>query len=102
MIPAFNEEWLGQPLAVLRVPTIGGAMSFAMRWHGARPALLWEVDGDRPFTMTCHAIDPNWSTSERRGEVLLEAPVIDHVHDDHHDHAKPVAQPPIDGGGSFS
>ena len=106
VIPAFNEEWLGQPLAVLRVPTIGGAMSFAMRWHGARPALLWEVDGDRPFTMTCRAIDPNWLTSDRRGEVLLEAPVIDHVHDDRHDHAKPVAQPvaqpPIDEGGSFS
>ena len=117
VLPGFDEEWLGQPVAVLRLPTIGGALSIALRWHGARPALLWEMEGDRSFTMTCSSIDASWSTSEQRGEVLLQAPVLDHVHthdhdhehDDAHDHAghdhdhrESVAEPPVDGGGSFT
>ncbi|MEI7622296.1 MAG: hypothetical protein WCJ88_01950 [Actinomycetes bacterium] len=129
LLPGFGEEWLGQPVAMLRLPTVAGSVSYALRWHGARPALLWEVDGDRPFTLTCLAFDANWSTTERRGEVLLAAPVLDHEHHDHqahhefqvneHDHthsdhahlvdidepevsSKPVAKPPDDGGGSFS
>jgi hypothetical protein len=109
LLPSFGEEWLGQPIAVHRLPTIGGSLSFALRWHGARPALLWEVEGDRSFTMTCSAIDASWSTSEQRGEVLLEAPIMDHVHthltqDHDHDHGHPerVVDPPAQGGGSFS
>jgi hypothetical protein len=113
VLPAFGEDWLGQPVAVLRVPTIGGSLSFALRWHGARPAILWEVEGDRPFTLTCSAIDPSWSTTDRRGEALLDAPVIDHVHthvthdhdhghDHGHDHSEPAKEPPVDGGVSFS
>ena len=131
LLPGFGGEWLGQPVAMLRVPTIAGSVSYALRWHGARPALLWEVEGDRSFTLTCSAIDAEWSTTEPRGEVLLAAPVLDHEHEhdhdhdhdhDDHDHAhdttpvqahrvdaedpdeppKPVANPPDDGGGSFS
>jgi hypothetical protein len=110
LLPSFGEEWLGQPVAVHRLPTIGGSLSFALRWHGARPAVLWDVEGDHPFTLTCSAIDPSWSTSEQRGDVLLEAPIMDHVHThlahdhDHnhgHDHSG-SAELPIDGGGSFS
>jgi hypothetical protein len=113
LLPSFGEDWLGQPIAVHRLPTIGGSLSFALRWHGARPALLWEVEGDRSFTLTCSAIDASWSTSEQRGEVLLEAPIMDHVHthlaQDHghdhghgHDHPERVVDPPAQGGGSFS
>jgi len=121
LLPGFGEDWLGQPVAVLRVPTIGGSLSFALRWHGARPAILWEVEGDGPCTLTCSAIDPSWSTNDRRGEALVNAPVIDHVHthvmhdhdhdhehehehdhDHDHDHREPVAEPPVDGGGSFT
>jgi hypothetical protein len=113
LLPSFGEEWLGQPIAVHRLPTIGGSLSFALRWHGARPALLWEVEGDRSFTLTCSAIDASWSTSEQRGEVLLEAPIMDHVHTHStptptpthtHDHGHPerAVDPPDQGGGSFS
>ncbi len=114
LVPGFGEAWLGQPVALLRLPTRGGSLSFAVRWHGARPAVLWEMEGDRPFTLTCSEIDPNWSTTERRGEALLDAPVLDHVHvhehghshdhghDHDHDHRESVAEPPQDGGGSFS
>ena len=89
LLPGFGGEWLGQPVAMLRLPTIAGSVSYALRWHGARPALLWEVEGDRSFTLTCSAIDGEWSTTDRRGEVLLTAPVLDHEHHDHelvHDH----------------
>ena len=113
LLPSFGEQWLGQPIAVHRLPTIGGSLSFALRWHGARPALLWEVEGERSFTLTCSAIDASWSTSEQRGEVLLEAPIMDHVHthlthdlahDHDHDHGHPerAIDPPAQGGGSFS
>ena len=111
LLPSFGEQWLGQPIAVHRLPTIGGSLSFALRWHGARPALLWEVETDRSFTLTCSAIDESWSSSEQRGEVLLEAPIMDHVHthlthdhdhDHDHDHPERQVDPPAQGGGSFS
>ena len=111
LLPGFGEQWLGQPIAVLRLPSAAGSVSFALRWHGARPALLWEVEGDRALNLSCSAIDPSWSTTDSRGEVLLAAPVLDHDHDHDHDHghsdvseskAKSVADPPVDGGGSFT
>lgn len=108
LVPGFGERWLGQSLSVLRLPSTIGTVSFALRWHGARPALLWEVEGDRSGIITCSAIDPEWSTSELRGEALLAAPVFDHVHVDHDvDHVaegppNSVAEPPVQGGGSFT
>ena len=112
LLPRFGEQWLGQPVAAHRVPTTAGTLSFALRWHGARPALLWEVEGDRPFELTCTSIDPAWSTGEGRGEALLAAPILDHDHASVVDDAvsgsasvadlRSVAEPPLDGGGSFS
>jgi hypothetical protein len=103
LLPGFNEEWLGQAIAVHRLPTSAGLMSFALRWHGARPALLWDVEGDRNVTITCTSIDPEWSTTDQRGEALLAAPVFDHVHR-HFDHAseESVAESPVDEGTSFT
>jgi hypothetical protein len=47
-------------------------VSFAVRWHGDRPALLWECElaGIR---LRAPSLDPNWSTTDRRGEALLGA-----------------------------
>lgn len=108
LLPGFGEPWLGQPLAVHRLPTAAGTLSFALRWHGARPALLWEVEGDRSFTLACSSIDPGWSSREARGETLLSAPVLDHVHlSGAFDSATSpdsgsAAESPVAGGGSFS
>ena len=44
----------------------------AVRWHGARPALLWEASA--PMRLTCTGLDPTWSSTEPRGEALLQAP----------------------------
>ncbi len=69
------DEWLGQPLAVHNAPTREGSLSYAVRWHGARPALLWELDHHprrgEATRMTAPGLDPSWSTTELAGEALL-------------------------------
>jgi hypothetical protein len=71
-------EWRGQSLEVHDAPTRAGLVSYAVRWHGPRPALLWECDG--PVALTAPGLDPAWSTTEARGEALLAAPA-DAPHD---------------------
>jgi hypothetical protein len=72
LLPGFRPEWLGQPLAVHDAPLRTGPISFAIRWHGARPALLW--DAPPGLVLTVPALDPSWSTAARAGETLLAAP----------------------------
>jgi len=67
--------WLGQPVEVHDVPTRIGPVSWAVRWHGERPALLWDVvphdpDGEAP-TVTAPGLDPAFAASGWRGESLL-------------------------------
>ena len=65
-------EWRGQSLDVHDAPTRAGRVSYAVRWHGARPALLWECE--RPIRLSAPGLDRAWSTREVRGEALLAAP----------------------------
>jgi hypothetical protein len=44
-------------------------LSFAVRWHGERPAVLWELDGP-PVELSAPAVDPSWRTSQPSGEAL--------------------------------
>ncbi len=79
-------EWRGQGLEVHHAPTAHGELSYAVRWHGERPALLWELEGgpgrpgagpsEPPVTLRAPGLDRSWSTREPRGEALL-APVVD-------------------------
>ena len=41
LVPA---DWYGQGWEVHDAPTAHGTVSYAVRWHGDRVALLWEVD----------------------------------------------------------
>jgi hypothetical protein len=69
--------WLGQSWEVHGLPTARGRLGFAVRWHGERPALLWELEarpGAEPAHLTVPGLDPTWSSDEPRGEALL-APV---------------------------
>lgn len=67
-------SWLGVNFEVYTIPTgSASAVSFAVRWHGERPAVLWEQTGDTQ-NVTAPAIDPSWSTNEVRGEALWAAP----------------------------
>jgi hypothetical protein len=72
LVPGFRSAWLGHSLAVHDAPVRGGRCSFAIRWHGARPALLWEVPGGR--TVRVPALDPAWSSTDAAGEALLAEP----------------------------
>lgn len=75
LAPGWPDDWLGQGVEVHDAPTRHGRLSFAVRWHGPRPALLWELV---PFagavTLRASRLDASWSTTEPRGEALL-APV---------------------------
>ena len=70
--PGFHTAWLGSNLAVHDAPVRAGRGSFALRWHGARPALLWDVPaGTRLLTPV---LDPDFETTGPVGETLLREP----------------------------
>jgi hypothetical protein len=74
MVP---DAWLGQGWEVHDAPTGLGRLSYAVRWHGERPALLWELTphpGVAEARVTAPGLDPVWSSSELRGDALLAAP----------------------------
>jgi hypothetical protein len=72
LLPGFRTEWLGQSLAVHDLPLRAGRLSFAVRWHGARPALLW--DAPAGVTLRAPALDPDWTAPGGAGETLLAEP----------------------------
>jgi hypothetical protein len=69
LLPGFSPAWAGQGVDVYRVPVGPDTVGFAVRWHGERPALLWEASAR--LYLTCSALDPAWSTHAPRGEALL-------------------------------
>ncbi len=77
LLPNFPTAWRGGAVEVHQVPTFYGRLSFAIRWHGARPALLWELARSdsglkRPkVTLRCSALDPDWRSVATSGETLL-------------------------------
>lgn len=64
-------DWSLQPIEVFHLPASASTtVSYAVRWHGLRPAIVWEVEGGD--TILCSpALDANWSSNERKGETLL-------------------------------
>jgi hypothetical protein len=69
----FPPSWAGQAVDAYGVP-IGGdpsvTVGVAVRWHGERPALLWEVAG-AAVALTSSGLYPAWSAAAGRGEALL-------------------------------
>ena len=76
LLPAIRPLWLGHPLEAHDVPVGTGSAGFAIRWHGERPALLWETRGLEGRAVTCPGLDPSWSTTEARGDALLAVPAV--------------------------
>ena len=64
--------WLGANLECHRV-SAGPlhTVSFGIRWHGEKPALLWEVTGPAGIKLDAGLCDPTWSSVEPTGETLL-------------------------------
>lgn len=98
LLPLVPESWYGHSVDVRDVPTPHGRLSFSVRWHGARPALLWELHAldppgpDGTVTITVPGLDPTFRTGERSGEALLAAPRVADAPD----------AAPADPGTSFS
>ena len=46
-------------------------VSYAVRWHGAKPAVLWEVHGPARARVVATAIDESFVSTQMRGETLL-------------------------------
>jgi hypothetical protein len=70
--------WFGASLEVHDLEVARGRrLSFAIRWHGERPALLWEwtmPPGSATPALVGGGLDPNWSSLEESGEALLGIP----------------------------
>jgi hypothetical protein len=49
-------------------------LSFAVRWHGARPALLWEISGAPGIVIAGGATNEEWHSTDMSGETLLAEP----------------------------
>ncbi|RLE19636.1 MAG: hypothetical protein DRJ50_12045 [Actinobacteria bacterium] len=68
------KSWLGMNFEVHGVPAgPRSTLSYAVRWHGERPAVLWEQKGEA-CRLSAPAIDPEWTSQEIVGETLWAAP----------------------------
>jgi hypothetical protein len=67
-------RWLGSNFEVHGVPTgPRSTIGFAVRWHGERPAVLWEQHGPTQL-LTAPAVDADWSSEANSGEALWAEP----------------------------
>ena len=66
-------EWLGADFEVFGLP-IGprSRIDYAVRWHGERPAVLWDVTGE-PVALSAPLVDPQWRPADAKGEALWPA-----------------------------
>lgn len=77
-------DWLGRSVDVYGVPTgSASAVSYAIRWHGERPAVLWEQTGE-PVELSAPVVAPGWRSGAPKGETLWPPP--------------PGARPVVDDG----
>ena len=74
MLPAPPEAWKGASVDANSLVTRHGALSFSVRWHGARPAVLWDRQSPRvddPVVTMCCGLDESWASAALAGEALL-------------------------------
>lgn len=70
--------WLGNNFEVHGLPTSAtSTVGFAVRWHGERPAMLWEQHGTADVELSAPDVDPGWTTNEPSGETLWPAPEVE-------------------------
>ena len=77
LLQGWQVDQAGTAVECHAVPTSVGLVSFAVRWHGRRPALLWEVapwPGRPAATLRTPRLDPTWSTTTVEGDALLAEP----------------------------
>ena len=83
VLPVFPPSWAGNGVEAHGLATPWGTVSYAVRWHGPRPAVLWEVepppglsgwssDAATPAVRSS-GLDPAWRGTGWSGEALLGA-----------------------------
>ena len=75
MAPGLPRAWQGASVDARSLVTRHGVVSFSLRWHDARPAVLWELQPERAVdlpgsTMRC-GLDESWTSEAPSGEALL-------------------------------
>lgn len=83
LLPAgIPTEWFGQSFDVYGIPTSDtSSVSYAVRWHGERPAALWEQQGG-PMELSGPVVSPSWHSDSLKGEALWLAPDVIEITDD--------------------
>ncbi len=79
LVPVVIPRWDRSGFDVHDMPTRFGRVSYGVRWHGERPALLWDVDphpGVDPESIRLGApgLDPLWAGAGVSGDALVRAP----------------------------
>jgi hypothetical protein len=70
----FAGDWIGSSVEAHGVPTgPSSQVSLAIRWHGDRPAVLWEQSG-MAIELIAPVVAPGWSTTAPSGEALWPPP----------------------------
>lgn len=75
LIAGLPAAWLGNNFEVFNAPTSGtGVVSYGVRWHGDRPAVLWDQSpgSDAPVVLTSPNLAPQWQSAEASGEALWD------------------------------
>jgi hypothetical protein len=64
--------WLGVNMECHRVvASPEHTVSYGMRWHGEKPALLWETNGPFGLRLDAGATDSAWHSGEASGDALM-------------------------------
>ena len=74
MLPAPPEAWTRASVDIRSLVTRHGVLSFSVRWHGPRPAVLWDLQrartDDPEAVMRC-GLDDSWASTAPAGDALL-------------------------------
>ena len=66
------EDWSLQGLEVFGLAAgLKSSLSFALRWHGRHPAIIWERTG-AAISLSSPLMDSRWASDSDRGEQLWE------------------------------
>lgn len=65
--------WVGSSLECTGLSTPAGTLGYAVRWHGRRAAVLWELAdaAEETVTVTAPGLDAAWHGDGTAGEALL-------------------------------
>lgn len=76
LVPAMPVAWRGRSIEAHNLPVAAGRLSFGLRWHGPRPALLWDLTrtSDARFGLRVPSISDEWTAIDEQGEDLLPDP----------------------------